>query len=451
MNTIQERTSVITLALIMAFRMLGLFIILPVFTLYAHQLSGATPERIGFALGIYGLTQACLQIPFGSWSDKIGRKPIITLGLFLFALGSVIAAITHTIFGMIIARALQGAGAIGSTLLATISDVTRDEFRSKAMAIVGLTIGFAFTLAMILGPILNAWIHLSGIFWFTAVLAIVGIILLFTAIPALPNIIHQNKKGRFKAIFTNQSLLQLDFGVFSLHAILTAMFIAIPIVLAHVVQLTEYEQMGLYLAVLIIAFFCAILFIVYSERKRQLQFIFKAAIVVLTLTQLLLLFFHTILFVIAAALLVFFCAFTLLEASLPSLVSKIAPIKNKGAAMGIYSSAQFLGIFVGGALGGLIYAHFQIPGIFLFCAALSLLWLWVVRRMQEPPYWSTLIFQTSHQLKNANPMIEKLLAIDGVSEAVWAHEENLLYVKADRQKTSENELRNVIEAGNLAG
>jgi len=225
-------TAIFSLAMIMAFRMLGLFMILPVFSAHATALPGATATLLGVALGIYGLSQAILQMPFGMLSDRIGRKPVIAAGLILFALGSIVAALSHSIYGIILGRTLQGAGAIGSTTLAMVSDLTRDENRSKAMAMMGLTIGFAFSIAMILGPIIYTWFHLSGIFWATSGFAIVGLLLLIT-VPTPPKVlVHpdiERETNNLKSVFKNGQLLRLDWGIFSMHAMLTATFIAIPI------------------------------------------------------------------------------------------------------------------------------------------------------------------------------------------------------------------------------
>lgn len=371
-------TAVLALALVMAVRMLGLFMILPVFSMHATEFAHATPQLIGLALGIYGLTQALLQMPFGILSDRIGRKPVMTLGLGLFLAGSVYAAVTHSIYGLIIGRALQGGGAVGSTILATIADLTPEHSRSQAMGLVGLAIGLAFGIAMVLGPLLNTWFNLSGIFWATALLAVIGELLVWWWIPAMPRMANQPRESLrtgLVQVLSQPDLLRLDAGIFVLHAILTALFIAIPIILTHMIHLSSLAQTGLYLGVLSLAFILMLPFMIIAEKKRRTKPILLVAITCLLLAQCGLWVMHQQLFWVCGLLLLFFTAFSLLEAVLPSWISRVAPANHKGAAMGCYSSAQFLGIFAGGCLGGLLYAHFSITGVLLFGAGLALAWL----------------------------------------------------------------------------
>ena len=338
----------------MSFRMLGLFMILPVFSVAAMQLSGATPKLIGITLGIYGLTQACFQIPFGMLSDRMGRKPIILFGLILFFIGSVISALSHSIYLLMLGRALQGSGAIGSTVLATVADMTPDHSRAKAMAFIGLSIGLSFTAAMIAGPVINHYFQLSGIFWATALLSLIGAALL-NVLPSLPKPLKTSEK-KFKDVLHNKQLLKLNAGIFSMHAILTALFIVIPIILTQQLHLSSQTQIILYLAVLIVAFILALPFIIIAEAKGKIREVFISGIMAI-LAAMFFFFFAKSKLALTLTLTLFFTAFTLLEALLPSLVSKTAPPEKKGAAMGVYSSSQFLGIFVGGSAGGIVLAH----------------------------------------------------------------------------------------------
>ncbi len=380
------RKVVLSLASIYAFRMLGLFMILPILSLYTLQLTHATPTLIGLALGIYGLTQAILQIPFGMVSDRIGRKPVILFGLLLFILGSVIAALSHNIYGIIIGRALQGAGAIGSTLIALVADSTPDDKRLRAMSMIGMVIGLSFVIAMILGPLLNGVIGLHGIFWLTAGLACLSIVML-TTIPTPPRRFHRECEPApalhaFKKVLKMPSLLRLDIGIFLLHGILMALFIAVPVLLKN----SGMNQSWLfYLIILFIACLLMVPFMIIAEKKRKMQSTFLGAVIVLTLSTLALWQWHQNLIVISVLLCLFFAAFTLLEGMLPSLISKTAPPENKGTAMGIYSSAQFLGVFFGGAGGGWVFSHFGSNAIFLFCAGLGMIWimLFVIKKIKQ--------------------------------------------------------------------
>lgn len=447
-----ERKAVIILALIMAFRMLGLFMILPVFSAFASEIPGANATLIGIALGIYGLTQAALQLPFGALSDRIGRKPVILIGLLLFIAGSVIAALAHSILPLILGRALQGAGAIGSTTLAFVADLTRDEHRSRAMAMMGLTIGTAFSIAIVAGIIIHGWLGLSGIFWITAALGTLSI-LLVSLLPTPTPAVHSatdHPKFNLQNILRDKQLLRLDFGIFSLHAMLTALFIAIPIILTHHLQLNQIDQAILYILVMLFAFITMVPLIIVAEKRRKMKSIFLLAILVLIATQCLLYTSAHSTIAIAAILLSFFTAFTLLEACLPSLVSKIAPIRSKGAAMGMYSTSQFLGICVGGSLGGWIYGNFGLQAIFIFCAAIGMLWLWFASTMKQPPYLSTLIFTLEEpSLQDGLNRITLLKNLPGVAEILHNTQENLLYLKIDKKKISEDELLKHIREGTL--
>jgi predicted MFS family arabinose efflux permease len=379
----QEKKSIISLALLFSFRMLGLFLILPVFSLYAQTLLHSTPALIGIALGVYGLTQAIFQMPLAILSDKFGRKPIIVTGLLLFAFGSIVAAVSHTIEGVIIGRALQGTGAIGSTILAYAADLTREEYRTKAMAIIGMTIGFSFSLAMALSPLMNSWIGVSGIFWLTASLAILGLFLLFKGISTpTANRMHSENvltPKQLWLVLRQPALLRLDFSIFSIHAILTAIFIVVPIMLKNFTGIPLNKQWIIYLPVIVLSFIAMFPFIILAEKKQQMKRVFVGAVICLFIAQIMIFTGQSYEWMIAFGLFIFFTAFTLLEALLPSLISKIAPPSHKGTAIGFYSTCQFLGIFVGGVLGGWFYGQYQVLGVFIFCGILTLIWLAIAR------------------------------------------------------------------------
>lgn len=431
-----EKRAMLSLALIFAFRMLGLFMILPVFAPYAHNLTFSTPTLIGLALGIYGLTQACLQIPFGMLSDKLGRKPIITLGLILFAIGSVIAACSSSIYGVILGRGLQGAGAIGSTLIATVADLTREENRTKAMATIGMTIGLSFSIAIFTGPILNSWVGVQGIFAFTAVLACGGLLMLHFVVPTPRRLVKHSDSGAipalFKRVLTDGELLRLDFGIFAQHAILTALFIAIPMILEQSIDMPSITQWKLYLPILVASFALMVPLIIIAEKKRRMKFIFVSAIATLAISQMGLWFFHESLGSIGFWLLMFFTAFNVLEASLPSLVSKIAPVGSKGTAMGVYSSSQFFGIFCGGTIGGWLYGNHHVAGVFYASALLAAGWFIIALTMNSPRHLSSrLIAVGDIDDTEAKHIKAQLQQIPGVAEVAVLCDEGTAYLKVD--------------------
>lgn len=366
----------IYIASLFAFRMLGLFMLIPVFTIYAVKLHHATPYLIGLALGSYGLAQGLLQIPFGMLSDKYGRKPIILIGFGLFAIGSLIGALSTSIYGMIIARTIQGAGAIGSVLIALLSDLVPDERRTHSMAIIGSTIGMSFSLAMILSPYITKYFGLSGIFYLTIILAILGVLILFNFIPN-SNIQKINQeKLKFKDILINKNLIPLNMGILIQHLVLTSSFFAIPMLLAKQIKAGVITNLwSFYLPVVLLGFLLMIPFIIITERKRKVKPAFISAVLITLITQLILIYKHHDYNYLQTNLIIYFIAFNFLEANLPSLISKVAPSNIRGTAMGVYSSCQFLGIFIGGSLAGIIFKAYSFSGIFTLNSIALIIWL----------------------------------------------------------------------------
>jgi len=440
--TSHERRAALSLSSIFALRMLGLFMIYPVFSVYAKGLQGVTPTTIGLALGIYGLSQAIFQIPFGMLSDRLGRKRIIATGLLIFAVGSVIAAVSHTIDGVILGRAIQGAGAIGSAILATAADLTREEHRTKAMAMLGMTIGFSFAVSLVLGPVVNAWIGVSGIFWLTAFLALAGIGVLFFVVPQ-PAHSHRHRDTEpvpalFKRVLSDGQLLRLDFGILALHAILTASFVALPLALHDAAGLDVRHQWYLYLPTLVVSVFLMVPFIIIAEKRRKMKPVFVGAVAALAVAQLVLMQWHASLVGVTVALVIFFTAFTLMEASLPSLISKVAPPDAKGTAMGIYSSSQFMGMFVGGVGAGRVMQMYGLAGVFAFAAAIAGVWFVIALTMKAPSYLSTYLLNVGALgAAEARQLAVRLTDVEGVAEAVVVAEDGVAYLKVDAKKLDE--------------
>jgi len=444
--TSTEKRAVTSLSLIMALRLMGLFMIVPIFALYAKQLSGATPLLIGVAMGIYGITQALLQIPFGLLSDRLGRRPIIVLGLLLFALGSLIAALSTSIYGVILGRALQGGGAIGSALMAMIADLTREEQRTKAMAISGMSIGLSFALAIIIGPLLTRWLPFQDLFWLSVLFSLLGTLILFTWTPKPRHLAwHPDTEPELKLFFTllkNKNLLRLNSGIFFLHAIFTASFVVLPISLSTYLNWPGQEQWKLYLPVLLIAFMLSLIMISVAEKQRRVKPYFLGSIITLSLAELFLNFFYQNILLTAVGLCLFFTAFSLLEAFLPSLVSRTAPAARKGTAMGLYSCSQFLGIFAGGLLGGWLYQHQGLLSVYPLCLAFSLLWLSIAFKMNLPPYLLTrslklaALFDKRGQNNTWPELAQQLQSIPGITEITFLPEEKVAYLKMENRALS---------------
>lgn len=441
--------TVLPVAAIFAFRMLGLFMLIPVFTIYAPKLQDATPLLMGFALGAYGLSQGLLQIPFGMLSDRFGRKTMLSIGLLLFASGSLLGAFSTSIYTLILARTLQGTGAVGSVLIALLADLTEDKQRTKAMAVIGLTIGLSFSLAMLLSPIIAEHYGLGGIFYFTAILAVFGLILLHAVIPApiKTPFERQNQplKSRLKAAISNRHLLHLNAGIFAQHCILTATFFPVPLLLqAQILQGNLGKAWHFYLPVLALSFIAMLPFIALAEKKRRMKGLLITAVAVTSFAQMLLAFWGTSWLVFCGGMFIYFIAFNLLEASLPSLVSRQAPLNNKGTAMGLYSSCQFLGIFAGGALAGFIYPSFGNQGIFLANGLLALFWFANTFSMQPYSYLTTLSFVYPLQKAEETQLITRLKKISGVQDIVLEKDAGRIHLLINKSLYQEGSAESLI-------
>jgi MFS family permease len=431
-----EVRAIAGLASIYGLRMLGMFIILPVFAFYAEHLPGGDNYTlVGIALGAYGLTQAILQVPFGWLSDRFGRKPVIYGGLLLFALGSFVAAGATDIYWVIIGRVIQGAGAISAAVMALAADLTREEHRTKAMAAIGMTIGTTFALSLVIAPSLNHMIGVPGIFLMTGVLVLLAMVVVSRVVPnPTDSRFHSDTEasaGRFSNVLRNPELLRLDFGVFALHAVLMALWLVVPLSLRQA-GLAADHHWQIYFPALVISMLLIIPVIIYSEKKAKLKQVFVISVAVLLVSQILLAYTFDSIWGTAGALLIFFTAFNLLEATLPSLISKIAPVGAKGTAIGVYSSVQFLGTFIGASAGGYLYQHYGSTALFAFCAALLMFWLIFAVTMKAPAAVRTRMYHVQvMDTGAAHGLSQQLAALPGVHEALVLASEGVAYLKVD--------------------
>ena len=428
--------------------MLGMFIILPVFALYAAKLpGGASHTMVGIALGAYGLTQACLQVPFGWLSDRWGRKRTIYLGLVIFALGSLVAALAQDVNMVIVGRIIQGAGAISAAVIALAADLTRDDQRTKAMAIIGMTIGATFALSMAAGPVLDHMIGVPGIFALTGFLAVVALLVVRFVIPDPAPVIAPKatvQQASFGSVMRDRQLLRLNYGIFALHSILMALFVVVPFALQE--HLPSGSHWRVYLPVMLGAIVLMLPPMLLAERKGLQKQVFVGAVVVLIGALGLLMFADGALPALVAGLLVFFAAFNLLEATLPSMISKRAPAGAKGTAIGIYGSVQFIGTFVGAAGGGWLSQHHGTPAVFAFCGVLAVVWLLLAFGMRVPQSLQTRRYPLPRtDAQTASGLMRGLAGLPGVRE-VSLSGEGIAYLKVDSKGFDE---QNVIKL--LAG
>ncbi len=380
-----ERRAGLGLASIFALRMLGLFLILPVFSVYAQHLpSGGDMALVGLALGAYGLTQTFLQIAYGAASDRFGRKPVIVFGLLLFAAGSFVAAMANDIYGIIGGRALQGAGAISAAVTALAADLTREQHLTKVMALIGSSIGLVFALSMVAAPLLYAGIGMPGIFFLTGMLSLLAIIVVLNYVPAAPAIPRQAGWSSFVEVLGHPQLLRMNFGVFVLHLMQTAMWIVVPAALISSGALPVGDHWMVYLPAVLLSFVVMVPAIIAAEKHGKMRLVFNSAIVLLLAVQLGFGFFGHGRYALFFWLLLFFIAFNVLEAIQPSLIARIAPAHAKGAALGVYNTTQSLGLFLGGLLGGLLVKFLGTSAVWLVCALLALIWLGVGLSMALP-------------------------------------------------------------------
>lgn len=435
------------LGTVFSLRMLGMFMVLPVLTTYGMALQGASEALIGLAIGIYGLAQAIFQIPFGLLSDRIGRKPLIVGGLAVFILGSIIAALSDSIWGIILGRALQGSGAIAAAVMALLSDLTREQNRTKAMAFIGVSFGITFAIAMVLGPVITHALGLNALFWMIAILATLGIVLTLWVVPDSANHVLNREsgmvKGSFSKVLAEPKLLKLNFGIMCLHILLMSTFVALPGQIADA-GLPAAEHWKVYLVTMLISFGSVVPFIIYAEVKRRMKRVFLFCVALIVIAEIVLWGAGNHFWELIIGVQLFFLAFNLMEALLPSLISKESPAGYKGTAMGVYSTSQFLGVALGGSLGGWIDGMFDGQTVFLVGAFLAVVWLAVASTMKEPPYVSSLRVVIPPEIAADDVLKQRLLATKGVSEVLIAQQEHSAYVKIDSKVTNRFEVEQVI-------
>ena len=430
--------------------MLGMFLILPVFAIYAATLpGGADHTLIGLAIGMYGLTQALLMIPFGMASDRLGRKPVIIVGLLIFALGSFVAASATDIWGVMLGRALQGAGAISAAVSALLADLTREEKRTSAMAMIGSTIGLAFAFSLSAGPAIYHWIGVPGMFALTGILALAAILVVKFITPNPGRIaFHSDAEAnpaRLADVLRNTELLRLNWGIFSLHAAQMAMFIVVPFALVDG-GLDAQQHWQVYLPIMLGSLVLMVPGIIYGEKKGELKKVFTAAIALMFVAQIGLSQTMHLFWGVVASLFAYFVAFNLLEASLPSLVSKIAPPEAKGTAMGVYNTSQALGLFFGGALGGWLSQHYGFGAVFMFCAGLMGTWLLLAARMTPPPRVKTQMFHIGPlSAEAAQRLATRLTVFTGVEAVTVLPEEGSVLLKVAQTGWDEEGVKHLLQ------
>ncbi len=433
-----ERRSTFALSSIFALRMLGLFMIIPVFSVAGQSYQYATPALIGLAVGVYGLTQAVLQIPFSLIADRYSRKPLVVIGLLLFALGGAVAAMSETIYGVIIGRAIAGGGAVSAVVMALLADVTREEQRTKAMAAMGMSIGLSFVVAFSLGPWLTGLVGISGLFWVTTImgLAAISMLLLVPKVTRHHRNFQQGYLTQLKQVLKMGSLNRLHVSVFSLHLLLTAMFIYLPSQLIDFAGIPLSSQGLVYLPLLLISLFFAFPSIILAEKYRKMRGIFLSAIGGIILGLAVLIFGYESKYVLLAGLGLFFIAFNVMEALLPSWLSKAAPIQSKATAMGVNASSQFLGAFFGGTLGGQLLQLNSTAVGWSILTAIAVIWLLISFGLEQPRYLSSLVLRLP-EARETDEWTSQLLAIRGIEEVVVMSDQQVAYLKVDKQQIDE--------------
>lgn len=424
-----------TLSGVYALRMLGMFLVLPVLAMYAASLPGAEDNKtlVGLAMGIYGLTQALLQLPLGIASDKFGRKKTIYAGLVVFAAGSFLAAAADTLPLLVAARAIQGAGAVSAAVTALLADLTRDGVRTRAMAMIGLSIGLTFSVSLVVAPMIADVVGVRGLFLLTGILTVasIGVVAFMTPNPEFSKLHEdtQAQPARIGEVLKNRQLLNLDFGIFALHAAQMALFTALPFAMTQL-GLEKIQHWKVYLPSTVAGLVVMVPLIIIGETRNKLKQVFILGIACIAAAQLGLLSGMRSVGLITAYLVVYFIGFNVLEASLPSMVSKIAPSDLKGTAMGVYNTMQSLGLFAGGAAGGLLFQKYGFAGVFAFCSVLMLLWLVIAVLSPAPKPVKNLSYPVGGVWQgNQDGLQRALLQLEGVEDIGFSFDRQTVYLK----------------------
>ena len=442
----------IRLAMVYSLNLLGMFLLLPVMVVYATKLDGGNVALAGFAFGCYGLMRLLMQLPLGMLSDSIGRKKIIYMGLSLVMIGSIVCAIATNIEILILGRFIQGSGAVGAVVTALVADVTSEENRTKVMAIIGAAIGVSFSVSLVISPLLAEFIGVNGIFYIIGVMSLLSMFIVAKMVPN-PVKINQHKEKRLnlsklREVVKNTQLLRLNFGIFSLHFTQMSLFVALPLFLIDKVNLDKFHQWYIYLPAVLIGFILMVPFIMYAEKRGRLKQVMIIAISFVLITQILLMFGFTNIFVIIATLSLYFIGFNILEASLPSLISKITTIDSKGTALGLHSTCQSLGLFLGASVGGYLYQNYGMHFVYLECCIVLGIWLFFALSMQQPKAVKTIIKKIpNYWCNNISLFIEELRMVNGIDEIVANENENMIYFKVSQLFWDEEHFNSVFLKG----
>lgn len=449
MNAMEKRTGIM-LSGVYALRMLGIFLLLPVFTLYASDLPGGNNAvAVGLAFGIYGLTQAIFQLPIGMASDKFGRKKVIYCGLLIFAAGSFLSAWADTVFWLTIARALQGAGAVSAAVIALLADLTREEVRTRAMAMIGLSIGLTFSVSLILGPLLDEWIGVRGIFVLTGILILLAIVFIHFMLPNPQQLrTHEDAGVRLQLLpkaIKNSELWRLNFGIFALHCAQMALFVSLPFVLEHNLHFDSQQHWQFYLPLTLLGIVLMVPAVIVAEKKHRLKPVLLISIMVMALAQGIFALSVESVWGIVVALGLYFVGLNVLEAILPSWVSKVSPAQVKGTAMGIYNTMMSLGIFSGSLIGGWILHRYGAEYVFYFCSILMLLWALLAWFAKQPRAVRSMMFAVPPAWQNNVCALQAALKqVTGVAEAALSEDEHTIYLKVLVQSFDEHSLTPIL-------